>query len=72
MKLSFDIYDFDQDGKISEEDVRIVLSHIPIKSSHSLDGSKKEGLMAKCDTLTTKERNQNNQQVAQFAKLVFQ
>lgn len=28
--------------------------------------------MAKCDTLTTKERNQNNQQVAQFAKLVFQ
>ena len=71
IKLSFDIYDFDQDGKISDEDVRIVLSHIPIKSNHSLDG-KKEGLMSKGDSVSVKERNQNNQQVQQFAQLVFQ
>jgi len=31
MKLSFDIYDFDRDGLISREDVRLILSHIPIE-----------------------------------------
>ncbi len=30
IKLVFDIYDFDSDGLISKEDIRIVLSHIPI------------------------------------------
>jgi Ca2+-binding EF-hand superfamily protein len=30
IKLSFDIYDFDKDGYISQEDVRLILSHIPI------------------------------------------
>lgn len=30
MKLCFDIYDFDNDGMISSEDVRLILSHVPI------------------------------------------
>jgi Ca2+-binding EF-hand superfamily protein len=30
IKLSFDIYDFDRDGYISQEDVRLILSHIPV------------------------------------------
>jgi Ca2+-binding EF-hand superfamily protein len=30
IKLVFDIYDFDSDGFISKEDIRIVLSHIPL------------------------------------------
>lgn len=30
IKLSFDIYDFDQDGYITKEDVRLILSHVPI------------------------------------------
>jgi len=30
IKLSFDIYDFDRDGYITKEDVRLILSHIPI------------------------------------------
>ena len=30
IKLSFDIYDFDKDGYITQEDVRLILSHIPI------------------------------------------
>lgn len=30
IKLSFDVYDFDKDGYITKEDVRLILSHIPI------------------------------------------
>lgn len=30
IKLSFDIYDFDRDGYITKEDVRLILSHVPI------------------------------------------
>lgn len=32
MKLAFDIYDFDKDGFIEKEDVRIILSHIPVNN----------------------------------------
>jgi len=31
IKLIFDFYDFNKDGKISREDVRVVLSYIPLK-----------------------------------------
>jgi hypothetical protein len=31
-KFIFDFYDFDKNGKISREDVRVVLSYIPLKS----------------------------------------
>jgi len=30
IKLSFDVFDFDRDGYITKEDVRLILSHIPI------------------------------------------
>jgi len=30
IKLAFDIYDFDKDGYIKKEDVRLILSYIPI------------------------------------------
>lgn len=33
LKLTFDIYDFDKDGFIFKEDVRLVLSHMPIEQS---------------------------------------
>mmetsp|Transcript_64076 Transcript_64076/g.88617 ORF Transcript_64076/g.88617 Transcript_64076/m.88617 type:complete len:147 (+) Transcript_64076:57-497(+) len=33
LKLTFDIYDFDKDGFISKEDVRLILSHIPIENT---------------------------------------
>jgi Ca2+-binding EF-hand superfamily protein len=35
MKLAFDIYDFDHDGYIIQEDVRLILSHVPIENSVS-------------------------------------
>ena len=33
LKLAFDMYDFDKDGYIKKEDVRLVLSYIPIEKS---------------------------------------
>lgn len=31
MKFTFKMYDFDNNGKISPEDVRIILSYVPFK-----------------------------------------
>ena len=31
IKFTFDMYDFDKDGYILKEDVRLILSHIPIR-----------------------------------------
>lgn len=33
LKLSFDMYDFDRDGYVRREDIRLVLSHIPIEKT---------------------------------------
>ena len=43
VKLVFDIYDFDKDGYITKEDVRIILSYIPILKDKSTKGDK-EGI----------------------------
>jgi Ca2+-binding EF-hand superfamily protein len=40
-KFIFDFYDFDQDGKISQEDIRVVLSYITLTYSDSHDSEKK-------------------------------
>lgn len=41
LKIVFDIYDFDGDGLISQEDIRTLLSHVPL--SEILAGKKDEG-----------------------------
>lgn len=33
LKLIFDIYDFDKDGFIIPEDVKLILSHVPITNT---------------------------------------
>ncbi len=33
LKLTFDIYDFDGDGSVSREDIRIILAYIPQMSA---------------------------------------
>lgn len=47
MKIVFEAYDFDNDGRISAEDVRLVLSYIPFRheprSTLSVDDSETEG-----------------------------
>ena len=40
-KFIFDFYDFDHDGKISQEDIRVVLSYITLTYSDSHDSEKK-------------------------------
>ena len=30
VKLIFDIYDFDRDGRVSKEDIRIILGFVPL------------------------------------------
>jgi len=42
----FDFYDFDKDGKISSEDVRIVLSYLPLNVMEK-KLSKKKGMLLK-------------------------
>lgn len=43
VKLVFDIYDFDKDGYITKEDVRIILSYIPALRDEQSDDREKEG-----------------------------
>ena len=45
LKLVFDLFDFDSDGKISKEDVRTLLSHVPLAQLLELatTGGPKEG-----------------------------
>lgn len=45
VKLVFDIYDFDKDGYITKEDVRIILSYIPILKEAN-KAAKKEGVFS--------------------------
>jgi len=37
MKLAFNMFDFDSNGKINSEDVRILLSYIPFRHEKSLN-----------------------------------
>lgn len=33
LKFAFDMYDFDRDGYIIQEDVRLILAHVPIENT---------------------------------------
>lgn len=46
IQFTFDIYDFDKDGYISRDDVKIILSHIPIDNTINKD-SEAEGSFTK-------------------------
>lgn len=43
VKLVFDIYDFDKDGYITKEDVRIILSYIPVLRDREVEEKDREG-----------------------------
>lgn len=45
VKLIFDVYDFDSDGFISPEDVRLVLSYIPMLNTKDVKTGPKEGII---------------------------
>ena len=54
IRLIYDLFDFDSDGKISKEDIRILLSHVPLAQLVDLTKSneKKESLQTKEETGT--------------------
>ena len=47
IKMVFDMYDFDHDGLISREDIRLVLSFIPTNAGASSPKSQQEGKYTK-------------------------
>lgn len=40
MKFVFNFYDFDKDGNISKEDIRTVISYIPLNTQAKLNSNK--------------------------------
>ena len=73
VKLVFDIYDFDRDGYITKEDVRIILSYIPILRDKDVDERDKEGSFSQDggghDEYFTRVRIQ--EEIAELVELVF-
>jgi Ca2+-binding EF-hand superfamily protein len=49
LRTVFDLYDFDGDQMVSREDVRILLSHVPLSQilASKLDDGRKEGSFTK-------------------------
>ena len=51
VKFIFRFYDFDKDGKISKEDIRIVLSYVPLNKNKNRNDSKFEERVESQDEL---------------------
>lgn len=49
IRLVFQLYDFDKDNLISAEDVRVLLSHVPLNQilADKKEGARKEGAYTK-------------------------
>jgi Ca2+-binding EF-hand superfamily protein len=73
VKLVFNIYDFDQDGFITKEDVRIILSYIPVLRDENAEESEKEGTFSQggggYDEFST--RIQIQEEISDLIELVF-
>ena len=73
VKLVFDIYDFDKDGYITKEDVRIILSYIPILRDREVDEKEREGTFSQDggghDEYFTRVRIQ--EEIAELLDIVF-
>ena len=67
-KFIFNFYDFDKDGKISKDDVRTVLSYIPLKTKkyskmklkYEMEGDFKDRIESQDELYTTIEKSFNN------------
>lgn len=56
MRLTFDMFDFDNDGKISAEDVKLVLSYIPSRN-HNVSDITCEDSSSERDTVKSLQQN---------------
>jgi len=73
VKLAFDIYDFDRDGYITKEDVRIILSYIPVLRDTDTHEDEKEGTFSQSggghDEFNTRLRIQ--EEISELLDIVF-
>lgn len=73
VKLVFDIYDFDKDGYITKEDVRIILSYIPVLRDENTEEREKEGTFSQSgggyDEFST--RIQIQEEISELLDIVF-
>jgi hypothetical protein len=67
-KFIFDFYDFDQDGKISQEDIRVVLSYITLTYSDSHDSEKK---IADKNNISYKNRLSSQEELVDILNICF-
>ena len=56
MRLTFDMFDFDNDGKISAEDVKLVLSYMPSRN-HNVSAITCEDSSSERDTVKSLQQN---------------
>ena len=68
LKFILDFYDFDKDGKISKEDVRIVLSYIPVYKK----GKNKNNSGLKFDTDDFNDRIKSQKELHEKLDIIFE
>ena len=67
-KFIFDFYDFDHDGKISQEDIRVVLSYITLTYSDSNNSKKK---IADKNNISYKNRLSSQEELVEILNTCF-
>ncbi len=67
-KFIFDFYDFDHDGKISQEDIRVVLSYITLTYSDSQNSEKK---IADKNNISYKNRLSSQEELVDILNTCF-
>ena len=71
MRLVFDMYDFDGDGQICEEDVRLMLSYIPLSKLNSGLNCLSTEKRSPINILSEDERDQHTKSIYKFVKDTF-
>ena len=67
-RFIFDFYDFDHDGKINQEDIRVVLSYITLTYSDSKDSEKK---IADTNNISYKNRLSSQEELVDILNTCF-
>ena len=67
-RFIFDFYDFDHDGKINQEDIRVVLSYITLTYSDSQDSEKK---IADTNNISYKNRLSSQEELVDILNTCF-
>ena len=70
-KFIFNFYDFDKDGYISNEDVRVVLSYIPLNESQIVDSSLMNKYKSRLDKQEYKDRVESQDELQKLLDKCF-